>query len=126
MNTIVAIAMGGALGAVFRHGVNVGAFKLFGDGFPWGTLGVNVIGSFIMGVLIAVFAQYWQPSHGVKLFLITGFLGAFTTFSTFSLDVSALWERGALGATALYVMGSVVLSVGALFLGLMIVRSLAS
>lgn len=126
ISTIAAIATGGALGAVLRYGVNVTALKLFGDGFPWGTLMVNVLGSFAMGILIAVFAHYWQPSHAVKVFLVTGLLGAFTTFSAFSLDVSVLWERGAVMPAAGYVMSSVVLSVGALFLALALMRSFVS
>ena len=126
ISTIGAIALGGALGAVFRHGVNVAAFKVFGDGFPWGTLSVNVLGSFAMGILIAVFAHYWQPSPHVKVFLVTGLLGAFTTFSTFSLDISVMWERGALMPAAAYVMASLVLSVGALFLALALIRSFVS
>ena len=126
ISTIGAIALGGALGAVLRHSVNVAALKFFGDGFPWGTLSVNVLGSFIMGLLIAVFAHYWQPNPAVKMFLITGFLGAFTTFSAFSLDVSVLYERGALAPAAGYVIGSVVLSIGALFLALVLVRSFAA
>ena len=125
-STIAAIAAGGAVGAVLRHGVNIAAFKLFGDGFPWGTLTVNILGSFIMGALIVLFAHIWQPSQTVKVFLITGLLGAFTTFSTFSLDVSTLWERGDMLATAGYVIGSVVLSVGALFLAMALVRNLVS
>lgn len=126
ISTIGAIALGGALGAVTRHGMNVAAFKMLGDGFPWATLGVNIIGSFLMGLFIAIFAHYWQPSAAIKMFLITGFLGAFTTFSTFSLDVSVLYERGAMMHAALYVMGSVILSVGALFGALALVRGIAS
>ncbi len=126
ISTIGAIAVGGALGAVMRHGVNVAAFKVFGDGFPWGTLGVNVIGSFAMGLLIAGFAHYGQPSPQMKMFLITGLLGAFTTFSTFSLDVAVMWERGALMPAAAYVLGSLILSVGALFLALALIRSITS
>lgn len=126
LSTIAAIGLGGAIGAIMRHGVNVASMKFFGDGFPWGTLSVNVLGSFVMGVLIAIFAHYWQPSPALRVFLVTGLLGAFTTFSTFSLDASVLYERGALAPAAFYVMGSVVLSIGALFMGLMIIRSFAS
>lgn len=126
LSTIAAIGLGGAIGAIMRHGVNVASMKFFGDGFPWGTLSVNVLGSFLMGLLIAIFAHYWQPSPALRVFLVTGLLGAFTTFSTFSLDASVLYERGALAPAAFYVMGSVVLSIGALFMGLMIIRSIAS
>lgn len=123
IKTLLAISAGGALGAVARHGVNVLSLKLMGSAFPWGTLAVNVMGSFIMGLLIAIFAHFWQPSHEVKLFLITGLLGAFTTFSTFSLDVATLWERSAYLPVAGYVLASVVLSISALFAAMFMVRS---
>lgn len=123
ITAIGVVALGGALGAVARYGVNNAAAHLLGHGFPWATLSVNIAGSFLMGLLIAAFAHFWQPSQEIRLFLITGFLGAFTTFSTFSLDVSVLWERGALLATAGYVSASVVLSIGALFLGLWVIRA---
>lgn len=125
MNMVLAIASGGAIGAVLRH--LCGQFALrFGADFPWGTLGVNVIGSFFMGVLISVFAHYWNPSAEVRGFLTVGILGAFTTFSTFSLDVANLWERGMAMATAGYIIGSVVLSITALFAGLLLVRQFAA
>ena len=126
INTIGAVAAGGAIGAVLRHSANVFALKLFGDGFPWGTLIVNVLGSFIMGALVAWFAHVWQPSHEVRALLITGVLGAFTTFSTFSLDVATLWERNALIPAAGYITSSVILSVGALFIAIFLVRNLVS
>ncbi len=126
INTIAMIAAGGALGAVMRYGVNVWSFKVFGDGFPWGTLGVNVIGSFVMGLLIAVFAHFWQPSPEVKALLVTGFLGAFTTFSTFSLDVAVMWERHALAPMALYIAASVILSITALFAAMSLIRYIAA
>jgi CrcB protein len=121
-STIGAIAAGGAIGAVLRHGANFLAVKMLGEGFPWGTLGVNVIGSFVMGFLIAFFAFVWQPPQELKFFLVTGLLGAFTTFSAFSLDVAMLWERGALLTAAAYIGASVVLSIGALFAAMAIVR----
>lgn len=123
IGTIGAIAAGGALGAVMRHGVNQLTLAWFGPGFPWGTLGVNIIGSFAIGLLIALFAHLGDPPHAVKLFLVTGLLGAFTTFSAFSLDVALLWERGASLEALAYVIASVVLSIGALFLAMFIVRS---
>lgn len=126
ISTIAAVGLGGALGAILRHSVNVTALKIFGDGFPWGTLTVNVVGSFLMGALIVLFAHTWQPSPAIKMFFVTGLLGAFTTFSTFSLDFSALWERGAFGPAALYAAGSVVLSIGALFLAMALVRHVVS
>ncbi len=126
MNTILAIACGGAFGAVMRHFFNIGALKMFGDGFPFGTLGVNIIGSFLMGILISTFAYFWQPSQDLRVFLITGFLGAFTTFSTFSLDVSVLFERGDFAPAAIYIVTSVVFSIAALFLGMFLIRALAA
>lgn len=126
MNAILAIAAGGALGAILRHGANISAVKLMGHGFPYGTLAVNVVGSFAMGLCIAIFAQYWQPSESMRYFLITGFLGAFTTFSTFSLDFANLWERGAYLHSALYLGGSVILSIAGLFAAMALVRAFAS
>ena len=126
MSTIGAVAAGGAIGAVLRHGVNVASAHVLGADFPWATLTVNVAGSFVMGLLIAAFAHFWQPPQEMKLFLMTGILGAFTTFSAFSLDVSVLWERGAFLATGGYVLASVVLSIAALFAALLIVRSFVS
>ncbi len=126
ISTIAAIAGGGALGALSRYGVNTAAFHLLGPGFPWATLGVNVIGSFLMGCSIAAFAHFWQPSEEVRLFLITGFLGAFTTFSTFSLDAVALWERGQMISAAGYISASVILSITALLLGMLLIRNLIS
>lgn len=124
ISTIAAVGLGGALGAISRHFVNVTAFKLFGDGFPWGTLTVNVLGSFLMGAFIILFAHIWQPSHFVKNMLITGFLGAFTTFSTFSLDFSTLWERGDTLNAFGYILASVILSISALFIAMALVRTL--
>lgn len=126
ISTIGAVAAGGAIGAVMRYGVNVLSFKHFGDGFPWATLSVNVIGSFAMGILIGVFAHFWQPSPEVKALLVTGLLGAFTTFSTFSLDVAALWERGAMAPIAIYIIASVVLSITALFAAMALIRYIAA
>ncbi len=126
MNAIVAIAAGGALGALLRHGANIGAVKLMGHGFPYGTLAVNIVGSFAMGICIAVFAHYWHPSEAMRYFLITGFLGAFTTFSTFSLDFANLWERGAYLHSAFYLGSSVILSIAGLFIAMALVRAFVS
>ena len=126
ISTIVAIGTGGALGAIMRHGVNVGAAQIFGHGFPVGTLVVNVLGSFLMGVLIVLFAHSLQSSQEVKLFVTTGFLGAFTTFSTFSLDFVTLFERGDIALAGGYVAASVVLSILALFAGMLLIRSMVA
>jgi CrcB protein len=120
------VFLGGGIGASLRHGVNLLAVQLFGITFPWGTMIVNVVGSFLIGVLAAYFAfrgdAVWtQP---LRLFLTTGILGGFTTFSAFSLDFALLFERGEVGQGVAYVLASVVLSLGAIFLGLFLVRSI--
>ncbi len=118
--TLLQVAAGGALGASARYLTGVGAVRLFGHGFPWGTLIVNVVGSFLMVVLIVVLAQ----KGGMRFapFLTIGLLGGFTTFSAFSLDAVTLFERGQIGAAAGYVAASVVVSIAALFFGLWIAR----
>jgi len=118
------VFLGAGVGGVFRHGVNVAALRAFGPGFPWSTLAVNVGGSLLMGILAGWFAlttgATWTAS--ARLFLATGVLGGFTTFSAFSLDAVLLWERGQGGLAAFYILASVALSVGALVLGLALVR----
>ena len=124
MKMILVIAAGGALGAVARHMVNNQVTAWFGDGFPWGILTVNVAGSFAMGVLVEVLGLAWTPSQEVRALVVVGFLGAFTTFSTFSLQVVLLYERGQMGLAALYIAASVLLAVGGLFAGLALVKSI--
>lgn len=122
--TLLAIAGGGALGALARYGVSVLSVMIAGYGFPWGTMSVNIVGSFLMGALIAGLSHFGEAfPDGFKVFAVTGFLGAFTTFSTFSLDTISLWERGESLQAILYGGGSVVLSLGALVAGLFLVRS---
>lgn len=118
------VALGSGIGGVLRHAVNVGAARVIGTGWPYGTFAVNVVGSFVMGVIAGYFAFKGIGSQRWLLFLTTGILGGFTTFSAFSLDVAVLFERGRLGATASYLLGSVALSIAALFLGLAIARRL--
>jgi CrcB protein len=122
MKGLLAIAIGGALGALARYGVFVAATHFLGHGFPYGTLFVNVLGSLLLGVLIEGSALAWTLPESVRLFLVVGVFGAFTTFSTFSLDVAVLYERDRTIAATSYVLASVVLSVGGLFAGLHIVR----
>lgn len=110
-------ALGGALGAALRYLAGQAALKLMGPGFPWGTLFVNISGSLLMGILFTLLVRH-GTAGGLSIFLLTGVLGGFTTFSAFSLEAAQLWERGAAGAMAGYIAGSVLLSVGALFLGL--------
>jgi len=116
------VFIGAGVGGALRHGVNVGATKLFGYGFPFGTFVVNVTGSFVMGLFAGYFAYRAGVPQHVRLFLTTGILGGYTTFSTFSLDVALLYECGQIGLAALYVLLSVVLSIGGLFAGLALVR----
>ncbi len=125
MKMIFAVAAGGAFGAVARYLVMTGVGRLLGPhDFPWGTLTVNVVGSILMGVLIELLALVWSPSQELRALLVVGVLGAFTTFSTFSLDVVALFERGQTLFVAAYVAGSVVLCVGGLLAGLHVMRLL--
>ena len=121
---LLIVAAGGACGAALRHLVGLAALRMLGPNFPWGTLTVNILGSFIMGVFIELLALKLNGSAELRLLIATGLLGGFTTFSAFSLDVVLLYERGALGTAALYVLGSVVLAIGALFAGLIVTRSL--
>ena len=125
MKSYVLVFLGAGIGGALRHGVNLGCARLLGTGFPWGTLTVNVAGSFVMGALAAwlAFKAGAGWSQPLRLFLTTGILGGFTTFSAFSLDAVLLWERGEIGLGAGYAVGSVVLSVGALAAGLALVRS---
>lgn len=117
MNHLLLVALGGAIGASFRHLAGLGALRLLGPAFPYGTLFVNVVGSFIMGLFIA-----WLVKRGgsqeLRLFFATGVLGGFTTFSAFSLDVANMIERGAMMPAFGYIAASVVISILALFLGL--------
>ncbi|HTM74849.1 MAG TPA: fluoride efflux transporter CrcB [Pseudolabrys sp.] len=115
---------GGGVGAALRHGFNLAFARLFGTAFPYATLFENVSGSVVMGALVALFAFRSGIPHHWQLFLTTGILGGYTTFSTFSLDVAVLYERGEIGLAALYVLLSVALSIGGLFGGLALVRGL--
>lgn len=124
MRALLIVAGGGALGAVARYLVFVAAGHLLGAGFPFGTLVVNIAGSFAMGALAEIMALVWSASNETRLFLAVGFLGAFTTFSAFSLDVVVLYERGRLLLCALYIGVSVIGSIGALFAGMWLFRRL--
>lgn len=124
MMAVLSIAAGGALGAVARHFVNVGAVAVFGLSFPWGTLIVNIAGSFLMGVLIGLLNHTGYVPQAWRAFLAVGFLGAFTTFSAFSLDTVTLYERGDLIMAVSYIGASVVLSIAGLFAGLFLIRTI--
>jgi CrcB protein len=124
MNAYILVFLGGGLGAVSRHAVGFVIARLAGIGFPWGTMLVNILGSFAMGLLIAWLARRSAGDLDLRLLLATGFLGGFTTFSAFSLDAVTLYERGALTAAAGYVIASVAVSILALFAGLWLARQL--
>lgn len=119
------VFLGAGLGGAMRHGVNQFAAHLLGVAFPYGTLTVNVVGSFAMGALAEYFALRGALPQEVRLFLTTGVLGGFTTFSTFSLDTISLWGRGQGLAAATYAAASLALSLLGLVAGLMLVRLLA-
>ena len=126
MGTVIAIALGGALGAVGRYALSSQITQWIGPGFPWGILLVNIAGCFAMGVLAELSALTLNLSPEVRAFLTTGILGGFTTFSAFALDSAVMIERGDWASTATYVAASVIGSIAALFLGLAVVRGLAS
>jgi len=120
---LAAVAAGGAVGSAARYIVTVLVQRTFGTGFPWWTMSVNVIGSFIMGVIVTSIALRWSVGQVGQAFLMIGILGGFTTFSAFSLDVATLVERNATAAAGGYVLTSVVLSIGALFAGMALTRA---
>jgi CrcB protein len=117
------VFLGGGLGASLRHGVNLLFARWLGTGFPYATVIENVSGSLVMGLLAGYFAFRGGPPQHWQLFLTTGILGGYTTFSAFSLDAVLLYERGAIGLAAVYVLGSVALSIAGLFAGLAIART---
>jgi fluoride exporter len=117
------VFLGGGIGAALRHGVNLASARMFGLAFPYATLIENVTGSLVMGLLAAYFvSKAGVPQHW-RLFMTTGILGGYTTFSAFSLDTALLYERGEIGLALLYVVLSVALAVGGLFAGFAIVRN---
>jgi CrcB protein len=116
------VFLGAGLGGSLRHAVNVIVPRLINSSYPYGTLFVNVGGSFIMGLMAAWFAFKGGGSQAWRLFLTTGILGGFTTFSTFSLEVALLWERGESWNAVLYVLSSVTLALCGIFAGLGAVR----
>lgn len=117
------VFIGGGIGAALRHGVNRASLSWLGPGFPYGTLLVNIAGGLLMGMLAEFLLVRGGGSQEWRLFLATGVLGGFTTFSAFSLDAAVLWQRGDYLTCAAYVAGSVVLSIGGLFAGMAAVRA---
>lgn len=123
MTQILAIFIGGGFGAISRYGVSVAALRFAGPGFPLGTLVANILGCLGIGLVFGFLARH-GGADWAKPLLVTGFLGGFTTFSTFSIDAFSLWERGEAFAAFGYVLASVVLSIAAVFAGLAFSRSI--
>ena len=119
------VFVGGGLGATLRHSINVFCARVFGTAFPYHTFIINITGSIVMGLIAGYLAFKGEASQPWRLFVMTGVLGGYTTFSAFSLDTALLYERGEIGLALFYVLGSVVLSIAGLFAGLALVRHLA-
>lgn len=127
MTPALLVFVGGGLGAVARYFVSLAATRAFGTNFPWGTFGINVSGSLLMGLIAGFIVGRGSPVEWdtARLFLTTGILGGYTTFSAFSLETIMLWERGDMGALGFYVIGSVAFSIAALFLGYSLAKGIA-
>lgn len=121
---VLLVAIGGAVGSVARYLVNLWALRLWGAHFPWGTLAVNVVGGLAIGFLSEVIARKFNASTEMRLLVVTGVLGGFTTFSSFSLDAVGLFERGEMALSAVYIVASVVISILAVCVGLALGRAL--
>ncbi len=119
------VFIGGGLGASLRHAINVGCARACGINFPYGTFVINITGSLVMGIIAGYLALKGEASQPWRLFIMTGILGGYTTFSAFSLDAVTLYQRGEMGLALFYVLGSVVLSIAGLFAGLALVRHFA-
>lgn len=122
MTGILYVALGGAIGASARHLLGMATLKTLGPGYPYGTLAANVLGGFLMGFLYIFLITKFNGGTNLRLFLGVGLLGGFTTFSAFSLDAFLMIEKKAYGALLGYVGGSVILSIGALMIGLILAR----
>jgi len=118
------VFVGGGLGASLRHLVNLICARGLGTAFPWGTFLINISGSLVMGLIAGYLAFKGEASQPWRLFVMTGILGGYTTFSAFSLDAALLYQRGEIGSALFYVLGSVALSIAGLFAGLALVRHL--
>ncbi|GAK70905.1 putative fluoride ion transporter CrcB [Agrobacterium rubi TR3 = NBRC 13261] len=124
MLNIALVAIGGAIGSVARYLVGVLGTRLAGPNFPWGTITVNIVGAFLIGLMVEVVARRFDASAEMRVFIVTGVIGGFTTWSSFTLDAVVLFERGEMGLAALYLGGSLILSFAAIFAGLALGRSL--
>jgi len=122
MKMVFYVAIGGALGSTARYLTAEAFSRWIGTGFPWATLTVNIVGSACMGLLAGLMAHVWSLPTEMRLFLTTGILGGFTTFSTFSLDVASMLQRGDFSTAAAYMLSSLVIGIGGLFAGLYLVR----
>jgi CrcB protein len=120
----VLVFIGGGLGSSLRHTINVVCARYLGTAFPWHTFIINITGSIVMGLIAGYLAFKGNAALPWRLFLMTGVLGGYTTFSAFSLDTALLYERGAVGPALAYVLGSVALSLIGVFAGLALVRHL--
>jgi CrcB protein len=126
VSNFLVVFLGAGIGGALRHGVNVAALRLLGPGFPHGTITVNIVGSLILGLLAGWFAHKADPGLMWRLFLTTGILGGFTTFSAFSLDAALLIERRQFVLAALYALSSPILAISGLFAGLWLMRAIAA
>lgn len=126
LKMVLLVACGGALGSVARYLFNMATMKLVGPDFPWGTLGVNIIGSLAIGVIVGLLAFTTEWTQEIRAFAVVGVLGGFTTFSAFSLDAMLMGEKGAFLQMGLYVVSSVVLSLAATWGGLYLVKAFTS
>ncbi len=124
MLNILLVAVGGAIGSVARYLVGLGATRLAGPNFPFGTLTVNIAGAFAIGLLVEMIARRFDASAEMRVFIVTGILGGFTTWSSFTLDTMVLFERGEIGLSALYLLASLLVSFAAVFAGLAMGRAL--
>lgn len=119
---ILAVAFGGAIGASARYVLADAIGRWLGNGFPWSTLVVNAVGCLIMGALTELMAIKWNVGAELRAMLTVGVLGGFTTFSSFALDTAVLNEREAFGTSTIYILASVLLSIGGFYAGLLAVR----
>jgi CrcB protein len=123
MNSYLIVFLGSGLGGMLRHAANIWVPRVAGTAFPFQTLTVNIVGSLVMGLLAGYFALKSDPGQDWRLFLATGIMGGFTTFSAFSLDTAVLYQRGEIALAAVYVAASVGVSMAAIFAGLAIMRN---
>jgi len=124
MLNILLVAVGGAIGSIGRYLVGLWATRLAGPNFPWATLTVNIVGAFAIGLFVEMIARRFDASAEMRVFIVTGIIGGFTTWSSFTLDAVVLFERGALGLSALYLLASLLVSFAAIFAGLALGRAL--